>query len=121
MKKTINAYAVIYKGNICYVTGTILAIHKTKDCIVPHPEKKTVKCTITYDTTDLLVKKKGIPNTLDEIRRLLEQPPISNKDAKKYILAEYDRYARLLGFESYEHAKTTFAKQRTITHPEDTK
>lgn len=53
--------------------------------------------------------------TLEEIKRILETPPISHELAQKYILEEYDRYARLLGFDSYEHAKEHFNKHRAPT------
>ncbi len=43
--------------------------------------------------------------TLEEIDRILTTPPISMEEGRKYILAEYDKYARLMGHASYAALK----------------
>lgn len=48
--------------------------------------------------------------TLDEIKKILEEPPVPHEVMKKIVLKEYDRYARILGFASYEDAKAHFSQ-----------
>lgn len=54
--------------------------------------------------------------TLKEVIRLLEEnEPVERETAAKWILREYDRYARIMGWSSYAAYKEWCEEQRT-TH-----